>query len=120
MSKIVPTVETCTSRRHPSRARSRLGSEREAVLVLSPAPSVSSHRLVIRSTGASMFKTQQLPLARLLEADWNANRVSPSLLAKIRRSIERFGVVENLVARPHPKLKGSFEVLSGNHRLRIL
>ena len=43
-----------------------------------------------------------------------------SLLAKIRRSIERFGVVENLVARPHPKLKGSFEVLSGNHRLRLL
>jgi DNA modification methylase len=44
----------------------------------------------------------------------------PSLLRKIRRSIERFGVVENLVARPHPKLEGSFEVLSGNHRLRIL
>jgi len=41
------------------------------------------------------------------------------LMAKLRRSIEKFGVVENLVARPHPTLPGCFEVLSGNHRLRL-
>ena len=45
---------------------------------------------------------------------------SPSQLRKIRRSIERFGVVEDLVARPHPEQPGSFELLSGNHRVRIL
>jgi DNA modification methylase len=67
-----------------------------------------------------MLKPKQIRLALLLEAGWNANRVSPSVLAKIRRSIERFGVVENLVARPHPEHEGSFELLSGNHRLRIL
>src|SRR5205823_7609944 len=39
---------------------------------------------------------------------------------KIRRSLEQFGCVENLVARPHPTRKGLFEVLSGNHRLRLL
>src|SRR5882672_5468693 len=41
-------------------------------------------------------------------------------MAKLRRSLEQFGVVENLVARPHPDQPGLFEVLSGNHRLRLL
>ena len=70
--------------------------------------------------GSEVFEPIDIPIARLVEADWNANRVSASTLAKIRRSIERFGVVENLVARPHPTQEGSFEVVSGNHRLRIL
>src|SRR5436190_23850999 len=69
---------------------------------------------------AVSLKARELPLSRLLEAEWNANRVSKGTLAKIRRSLERFGCVENLVARPHPARKGSFEVLSGNHRLRLL
>jgi DNA modification methylase len=59
-------------------------------------------------------------IERLVEAEWNANRVSPGRLAKIRRSIEQFGLVENFVARPHPGQPDCFEVLSGNHRLRIL
>src|SRR5207237_5839437 len=62
---------------------------------------------------------RQLPLARLVEADWNPNRVSAAVLARIRRSLERFGVVENLVARPHPTQPAVFEVISGNHRLRL-
>src|SRR5256885_12668280 len=62
----------------------------------------------------------QVALEILVEADWNANRVSKATLAKVRRSIERFGFVENLVARPHPVEPGRFEVLSGNHRLRVL
>jgi ParB-like chromosome segregation protein Spo0J len=57
-----------------------------------------------------------IPLAKLHRADWNANRVGEETLQKIRRSIEQFGVVENLVVRPHPKKRGGFEVLSGNHR----
>src|SRR2546421_9411761 len=66
------------------------------------------------------LRARQLPLGRLLEASWNANRVPPATLKRIRRSLERFGVVENLVARPHPQQAGAFEVLSGNHRLRLL
>src|SRR5260221_100978 len=62
----------------------------------------------------------QIPLERLLEAEWNANRVSRGMLARIRRSIVEYGLVENLVARPHPEQTGRFEVLSGNHRLRLL
>src|SRR3954471_24927824 len=66
------------------------------------------------------MKTQTIPLAQLVEADWNANRVRPGLLVKLRCSLERFGVVENLVARRHPEQPACFEVLSGNHRLRLL
>src|SRR5439155_5768869 len=44
----------------------------------------------------------------------------PATLRKIRRSLVKFGVVENLVARPHPQRDGLFEVLSGNHRLPLL
>src|SRR5438067_7808881 len=64
--------------------------------------------------------TTEIDLSLLCEAEWNANVVSPGLLAKLRRSLTRFGVVENLVARPHPERPGCFEVLSGNHRLRLL
>lgn len=60
-----------------------------------------------------------IPIDQLLEASWNANRVSAELLAKIRRSLSEFGVVENLVVRAHPDQSGLFEVLSGNHRLRL-
>jgi ParB-like chromosome segregation protein Spo0J len=45
------------------------------------------------------MEVQLISLARLRAAPWNANRVSGATLAKIRRSIEEFGVVENLVAR---------------------
>jgi len=64
--------------------------------------------------------TQQIELGRLVEAAWNANRVRAGVLVKLRRSLEQFGVVENLVARPHPEQPDVFEVLSGNHRLRLL
>ena len=67
-----------------------------------------------------MFETKQIPLKHLVEAPWNPNRMSATLLAKVGRSIREFGVVENLVARPHPTLTGKFELLSGNQRLRVL
>jgi DNA modification methylase len=67
-----------------------------------------------------MLTVIQIPLAVLVEASWNANRVPAATLRKIRRSLEEFGVVENLVARRHPDEQGVYEVLSGNHRLRLL
>ena len=66
------------------------------------------------------MNSREIALDCLVEAPWNANRVPTGLMVKLRRSIKKFGVVENLVARPHPTVKGSFEVLSGNHRLRLL
>ena len=57
-----------------------------------------------------------LPLALLHEAPWNPNKMGPDLLAKLQRSIEDYGVVENLIVRPSGK---GYEVLSGNQRLRV-
>lgn len=74
----------------------------------------------MKANNPDRLQARRLPLTSLVEAGWNANRVPPATLRRIRRSLERFGVVENLVARPHPERKGVFELLSGNHRLRLL
>ena len=63
------------------------------------------------------LKVKQIPVEELHNAPWNANRVPEDVLAKVRRSIADFGVVENLVARARPD--GGYEVISGNHRLGI-
>jgi DNA modification methylase len=63
--------------------------------------------------------THTINIELLRPAEWNANRVPAKTLEKVRRSIETFGVVENLVVRAHPDEAGAFEVLSGNHRLQI-
>lgn len=61
-----------------------------------------------------------VPLEELVAAEWNANRVPAKTLEKIRRSIEEFGFVENLVARRLGDDRIELEVLSGNHRLELL
>jgi DNA modification methylase len=76
-------------------------------------------RAAVPATPGRRMSTIEVPLARLEEAAWNANRLPAALLAKLRRSIGEFGVVENLVARPHPDKAGCFELLSGNQRLRV-
>lgn len=68
---------------------------------------------------AQLFPVVEVPVERLVEAGWNPNRLPEKLLAKLRRSIREFGVVENLVVRPHPDRPELFEVLSGNQRLRL-
>jgi DNA modification methylase len=65
------------------------------------------------------MKIQEVQLSRLVEAPWNANRLSAALLVKLERSLSQFGTVQNLVARPHPDRSDRFEVLSGNQRLRV-
>lgn len=57
-----------------------------------------------------------LPLSSLREAPWNPNIMGPDILPKLRESITRYGVVENLVVRP---LGEVYEVLSGNQRLKV-
>lgn len=73
-------------------------------------------------SAVSPLDVRELPLDRLVEAPWNANRVDTVMLAKIRRSIETFGIVENLVVRPlytGERDTGRYEVLSENHRLYL-
>ena len=59
-----------------------------------------------------------LPISQLVEAWWNPNRMDPVMLARLKKSITRFDLVDNLVVR---KLEeDAYEVLSGNQRLRVL
>ena len=58
-----------------------------------------------------------VPLEQLREAPWNANEMTPQMRAKLRESVMKFGVVENLVVRSLPD--DSYEVLSGNQRLTV-
>lgn len=59
-----------------------------------------------------------LPLYQLKEAPWNPNRMDDAMQARLRESIRRYGLVENLVVRPDGR--NCYEVLSGNQRLGIL
>lgn len=60
----------------------------------------------------------EIPLDLLKEAPWNPNRMDAATLAKLKISISRFGLVENLVVRAISD--DNYEILSGNHRLRLL
>jgi DNA modification methylase len=65
------------------------------------------------------FAAEEIPLELLEPAPWNPNRVSAEVASKLERSIDTFGIVENLVVRPHPIKPGSYEVISGNFRLDL-
>jgi ParB-like nuclease domain len=68
----------------------------------------------------SKLDVQELDIRSLMPALWNANAVTRETMRRIRNSIRQYGIVENLVVRPHPEFDGKYEVLSGNHRLQIL
>jgi len=89
-------------------------------MTTSRVASADTPRLAARKSGFNALPAEMIGLAKLVPAVWNANRVAPETLVKIRRSIEEFGFVENLVARKHPTARGKLEVLSGNHRLGLL
>ena len=59
-----------------------------------------------------------LPLAKLRTAPWNANRMDPRMVQRLRESIRRYGLVENLVVRPIEE--DVYEVIGGNWRLKVL
>ena len=59
-----------------------------------------------------------LPLDQLREAPWNPNQMDPPLLAKLERSVERFGLTGVLVVRPMGD--DLYQVLSGNQRYQVL
>ena len=63
------------------------------------------------------MQLHEIDINRLTEASWNPNGLDAGSLAKLRASVERFGLVVPLVAR---RLGETFEVLSGNQRLAVL
>jgi len=59
----------------------------------------------------------ELPIEVLKEAPWNANQIDEAMLQRLRASIEKYGLVQNLVVR---QVVDGYEVLSGNQRLKLL
>jgi len=56
----------------------------------------------------------------LLEANpWNVNRMSPGMKKKLAAYLNREGLVEPIVVRPHPKKNNRYEILGGFHRWSI-
>jgi ParB family transcriptional regulator, chromosome partitioning protein len=67
--------------------------------------------------GGELLKTIELPIDCLHEAPWNPNRMDDASYGRLKQSLSRYGLVQPLVVRPIGKDK--YEVLSGNHRLRV-
>ncbi|XUW99745.1 MAG: ParB N-terminal domain-containing protein [Dehalogenimonas sp.] len=63
------------------------------------------------------MNTINIPMAKLIEANWNSNIQDEAMMARLRESLRTFGLVENLVVR---SVGNDYEVLSGNHRLAVL
>ena len=64
------------------------------------------------------MKVTELSLDQLKEAPWNPNQMDEAMFQKLRESLTRYGLVQNLVVRPVEE--GCYEVLSGNQRLQAL
>ena len=64
------------------------------------------------------MQTVDLRLDSLREAPWNPNSMDLAMVDRLRESLSRYGLVENLVVRPMDD--GAYEVLSGNHRFQVL
>ena len=64
------------------------------------------------------MKLVDLSLDRLQVAPWNPNGMDEGLMGKLRESVCRYGLVQNLVVRPMGD--DIYEVISGNQRLQLL
>ena len=109
MKKTEVSVESRAATASPSAAAPTDPEHRVDVSEAAPAENIE----------VQLFPVVEVAIERLVEADWNPNRLPEKLLAKLKRSIREFGVVENLVVRPHPDGSDRLEVLSGNQRLRL-
>jgi ParB/RepB/Spo0J family partition protein len=68
----------------------------------------------------SESKIKQIALSKLLAHPDNPNVMSDATFRKLVRNIERTGLYEPIVVRPHPDEKDSFEIINGHHRVKAL
>ena len=64
------------------------------------------------------MKDKLIAIEHLTPADWNPNMMDVAMRDRLRRSLERFGLVLPLVVRPVGELQ--YEVIGGNHRLEAM
>lgn len=60
----------------------------------------------------------EVDLSKLKPAPWNPNHMEADKLSRLKKSLQSYGLVQNLVVRPIGN--NHYEVLSGNQRLSIL
>jgi len=60
----------------------------------------------------------ELPLTKLIKADWNYKTEDSEKQEKLKENIKRNGQIENIIVREVDDDK--FEVVNGNHRLDVL
>jgi ParB family chromosome partitioning protein len=70
------------------------------------------------SEGEKDVKDKLIAIEHLTPADWNPNMMDVGMRDRLRRSLERFGLVLPLVVRPVGELQ--YEVIGGNHRLEAM
>ena len=63
---------------------------------------------------------QSIALSKLIAHPDNPNVMSEATFRKLVRNIERTGLYEPIVVRPHPKEKGRFQIINGHHRVKAL
>jgi ParB family chromosome partitioning protein len=63
---------------------------------------------------------QSIPIGKLLAHPLNANRMSEQTFKKLVRNIEKTGLYEPIVVRPHPEREGFFQIINGHHRANAL
>ena len=64
------------------------------------------------------MQVTNIQVDRLRHAEWNPNYMDDRAISRLDRSIDRFGLVQNLVVRPVGR--GEYEVLAGNQSLQVL
>lgn len=77
---------------------------------------------VKKNVGGGEEKFLRLPVECLHEAPWNfkqENEHTASLMEKLKENIKRNGAVMNLLVRKLPGKKKAWEVINGNHRLKV-
>ena len=65
-------------------------------------------------------KTESIAISKLIAHPDNPNVMSRAVFGKLVRNIERTGLYEPIVVRPHPKEKGRFQIINGHHRVKAL
>ena len=63
---------------------------------------------------------KSIALSKLTAHPDNPNVMSEATFRKLVRNIERTGLYEPIVVRPHPQKKGLFQIINGHHRVKAL
>ena len=63
---------------------------------------------------------EAIKLEKLKAHPDNPNRMSKANLCKLIANIERTGMYEPLIVRPHPETKDCYQIINGHHRCKAL